>query len=383
LKFFIAIFIAKEHIVLNIYKENENAVEINSTLFTGRFDKKLKTDALRLIAKDLLNGNIVKINKDVVFDENGLKLFAKFLVTSTKELSLVTDNAKLLIELNQSIAKDVEKVLIIDTHNWYHRNFHALPRMYSSKGVATTLLKALFTLIKWINASEYTHVVFATESSQSFRVDYTKTLLGDEKCYKANRSETDPELKAQIKLCESFLSYIGYKPLAVTGYEADDVIASLADQLDLPVCVLSADKDLNQLFVYPNFRIIDVKTKKLLDETHVLEKFGVSAESFIDYQALVGDTSDNIPGVPGIGSVWALKLLERFGSFDGIVENIESIDEKGVKAKVIDGAESGRMSKDLVFLRRDLLSGFDISKYSKNVLTMPIITDIMSTYEIK
>lgn len=349
--------------------------------FTGGFDNKISKDGLRKIFIEMKNGMTYWFDSDVKFGPE-LKSFANAIVNSEQEFSIISENIDLLSAINYELELPVNSVLVIDTHNFYHRNFHALPRMYSADGTPTTLLKSLSGLIKWFNVSKYSHIVFATESKNSLRVEYTKSKLGNEAAYKANRSETDPELKQQIKLCEAFLTDIGYKPLAVDGYEADDVIASIAATIKSPVHVLSADKDLCQLFEYENFRIIDTKTKELLDESYLIEKFLVPATMFVDYQAIVGDTTDNVSGIPGIGKVGAVELLEEFSTLENIFANIENIKKKGMREKVEAGAESGSISKDLVFMRRDLLTDIDMKKYSKNLFIQTAIKKHLSKFQI-
>lgn len=350
-------------------------------MFTGGFDSKISKAALRKIYVEMKSGMPYFIPHDTKFGPE-LSGFADAIVNGAEEFVLITENISLLSEINKYLDMPVNSVLVIDTHNFYHRNFHALPKMYSAEGIPTTLLKSLSGLIKWFHASKYTHIVFATESKNLLRVDYTKAKLGDEAAYKANRSETDPELKQQIKLCEEFLTAVGYKPLSIDGYEADDVIASLAATIQAPVHVLSADKDLCQLFEYENFRIIDTKTKDLLDESYLIEKFGVPATMFVDYQAIVGDTTDNVSGIPGIGKVGAVELLQEFSTLENIFANIENIKKKGMKEKVEAGAGDGLISKDLVFMRRDLLTDINLNDYSKNLFTQTAIKKYLSKYQI-
>lgn len=349
--------------------------------YTGGFDSKISKAGLRKIYVEMKSGVPYFIPADAKFGPE-LEGFAIAVANANEEFIFHTENISLLSEINKQLDIPVDSVLVIDTHNFYHRNFHALPKMYSREGVPTTLLKLLSGLLKWFNSSKYSHIIFATESVNSFRVDYTQAKLGNEDAYKATRSPTDPELKQQIKLCEEFLTAVGYKPLTINGYEADDVIASLAATIEAPVHVLSADKDLCQLFEYENFRIIDTKTKDLLDESYLIEKFGVSATMFVDYQAIVGDTTDNVSGIPGIGKVGAVELLEEFSTLENIFANIENIKKKGMREKVEAGMESGLISKDLVFMRRDLLTDFSLNDYSKNLFTQTAIKKYLSQYQI-
>ncbi len=318
-----------------------------------------------------------------------LKEFAEAVVNKPETFTIYTRNNLLLNALNNVLNKDIEplKVLVVDSYNFYHKNFHALPKMYDSTGRPTTLLKALSNLLKYIISRNYTHVIFATESATSFRINKTKELYGDN-CYKSGRKETDAELKQQIKMCESFLTKLGYTPLSFEGYEADDTIASVVHEFQLrypgtPIHCHTGDKDMLQLFVYPDFRIIEPKSKELLDSSHVMTKFGVPAEKFLDYQAIVGDTVDNVKGIPGVGKEGAKDYLEEFGSLENLILNIDQIKSKAKREKVFNGIESAIVSKDLVTMRRHLLSDTDLSIFGKkNYDIESIIKDLLKEFQI-
>lgn len=355
----------------------------------GIIDRSITVAGLRALYKEARKTEMpIFIDKDLGF-QGKLKECAEAFVSEPDKFTIYTRNNILLNALNNALNKNLkpEKILVVDSYNFYHKNFHALPRMYDSIGRPTTLLKALSNLLKYIISRDYTHVVFATESSTSFRIIKTKELYGDN-CYKAGRKETDPELKQQIKMCESFLTKIGYTPLSFEGYEADDTIASVVHEFQtrypgVPVHCFTGDKDMLQLFTYLDFRIIEPKTKELLDSSHVMTKFGVPAEKFLDYQAIVGDTVDNVKGIPGVGKEGAKEYLEEFGSLENLIINVDQIKSKAKKEKILKGIDSALISKDLVTMRRHLLSDTDLSIFGKkNFNIESIIKDLVKEYQI-
>ncbi len=366
---------------------NDNVITIEGV--EGIIDRSITVNGLRkLYIESKKIGLPIFVDKGIGF-HGKLKEFAEAVVTKPEQFTIYTKNSKLLNALNNALNKDLvpTKILVVDSYNFYHKNFHALPKMYDSVGRPTTLLKALSNLLKYIISRDYSHVIFATESATSFRIAKTKELYGDN-CYKSGRKETDLELKQQIKMCEDFLKQLGIDPLSFEGYEADDTIASVVHEFQtrypgVPVHCFTGDKDMLQLFVYPDFRIIEPKTKELQDSSLVVTKFGVTADKFLDFQAMVGDTIDNVKGIPGVGEKGAIEYLEQFGSLDNLIANTDQIKSKPKREKVINGIESALVSKDLVTMRRHLLSDTDLSIFGKkNYDLESIIKDIVKDYQI-
>ena len=139
------------------------------------------------------------------------------------------------------------------------------------------------------------------------------------------------------------------------GYEADDIIATLVKQAkekDLPVVVVSGDKDLMQL-VGDKVTMWDPQSDKVYDPAGVRNKFGVDPDGIVDFLALMGDTSDNVPGVPGVGQKTAAKLLAEHGSIDGIYEKLDEISGKKLKENLVNSREQALLSRELVTLKLD------------------------------
>ncbi len=176
--------------------------------------------------------------------------------------------------------------------------------------------------------------------------------------YKANRQKTPEDLHAQIPLVEEGLRLLGVPSIALDGYEADDLIAALAERCraeNRPCYIVSADKDLLQLVGGPVRALRPDRDQGFvqLGPSEVEAEWGVSPARILDYLALTGDSSDNIPGVPGVGDKTALKLLSEFGSFDAIWENLERVKPESLKKKLAEGKDSAVLSLKLVTLASD------------------------------
>lgn len=352
---------------------SNNVIEIPSIV--GLMDPSITVAGLRNIyLESKKSGLPMYIPANLSF-QGKLREFVKAILFDKKNttFNLYTKNIELLSIINEELAavSEVKKVLVIDTHNFYHRTYHSLPVMNDSSGRTTTLLKALSSLFKWILAQDYSHVIFASEGSNSKRISYTRAKLGEAGTYKGTRSETAPALKEQIAFCDQILTDIGFAPLRYEGYEADDVMSSVAHEVSVrydnkvEVHGFTGDKDLCQLYTYPSFRIVDVKSKEVMGEEYLINKFGVTPDKFLDYQALVGDNSDNVAGLKGVAGVKAIGLLDKFGTLENIIANISEIDKPAIKKAFEEGGvESVMISKDLVFMRRHLFSEENLSKYA-------------------
>ncbi len=170
--------------------------------------------------------------------------------------------------------------------------------------------------------------------------------------YKANRDAPPEDLVTQIPFVMEFLDKRGIKYIESPGFEADDIIAKISFErkADEKIVIFSADKDLFQL-VNGGVTVWHPKLKKELDREGIVEFFGVSPEQVVDYLAITGDSSDNIPGVKGIGDKGAKKILEKFGSIDDVLKNIDELDEK-YRKKFLDGLEALKLSRELVDLKK-------------------------------
>ncbi len=253
-------------------------------------------------------------------------------------------------------------VTIIDTFGFFFRSFYALPQHLSNKdGFPTGLLTGFVNFISTLQKEHSCdYLVFAIDSKgDTFRNEIDVN-------YKANRSAPPHELTLQLPIAIEWINKMGFKTLGMVGYEADDMIATvtkLSLEKGYNVRVVSHDKDLYQLIDDDKVVLVDAIKRKTINEAECMEKYGVSPKQFIDFQSILGDSADNVPGVKGIGKVGAQKLIETYGSLDKIYENISSITPAGMQKKLEQDRANAYMSKELVTLKNDVFEDFDFEAY--------------------
>lgn len=268
-------------------------------------------------------------------------------------------------------------VTIIDTFGFFFRSFYALPPLTNKHGFPTGLLTGFVNFIASLHkdhSSDY--LIFALDApGPSFRAEI-------DPLYKANRSPAPEELKKQLPVAIDWIEQMGYKSLSQIGFEADDMIASVVAQARSKgylVRIVSHDKDLYQLIDDDKVVLVDAITKKVLNERHCDEKYGVHPSQFIDYQALIGDSADNVPGVKGIGKVTAQKLLSQFGTLDGIYERLEEVTPPRIRGLLENHRDDAFRSRELVKLRGDVLEGLDFDDFRMHFENpfLPIYDDLV------
>lgn len=216
-------------------------------------------------------------------------------------------------------------LILIDGSSYLHRAYHALPSLTTSAGEPTGAIYGVINMIKKLIAEykpQYIAVVFDAKGKNFRHALYPE--------YKATRAPMEDELKVQIKPLHEIIEAMGLKLLMVEGVEADDVIGTLARAASkhaLPVVISTGDKDFAQI-VDDKITLVNTMTNIKLDVDGVEKKFGVKPQQIIDYLTLVGDTSDNVKGVPMIGPKTAVKLLNDYGSLDNIVQHAAEIKGK-------------------------------------------------------
>src|SRR5205807_1490158 len=188
--------------------------------------------------------------------------------------------------------------------------------------------------------------------------------------YKAQRRSRPDLLKQQWPAMEPLVEAFGYRNVRVEGYEADDVIGSLADRAlrchpAVPVMIVTGDRDVFQLIDSDGLVKVMATSRgitdtKIYDRQAVLDRYGIPPELIPDFYGLKGDTSDNIPGVPGIGDKTASDLLQSFGSLEQVLAHIDDVSGAKRKQNLIEHAEDARISKELATVRRDVPIGLDL-----------------------
>jgi len=258
---------------------------------------------------------------------------------------------------------DPETIYVIDISSYVFRAYHALPPLSNSKGEPTHAVAGVCTmLLKLLAEREPQRIIAAMDSKErSFRKDIYEA-------YKANRPPAPPDLHQQMLRVRDIVEAWGMSPVELAGVEADDIIATLVKQArhrGLRVVIVSADKDLLQL-VGSDVVMYDTMRDTVFGAEETRAKLGVEPAQVRDLLALMGDSSDNIPGVRSVGQKTAAKLLAEHGSFDRIYENLESIPSKALRGKLAEHREAALTSRDLVTLRDDLPIDFDLLTRAEN-----------------
>ncbi len=216
-------------------------------------------------------------------------------------------------------------LILVDGSSYLYRAFHALPPLTNASGQPTGAVYGVINMLKKLVEEyqpEHMAVVFDAKG-KTFRNDLYKE-------YKANRPPMPDDLRSQIQPLHDLVDALGYPKLVVEGVEADDVIGTLAQQAEakgMNVLISTGDKDMAQL-VTDKVTLINTMNNSRMNPEGVVDKFGVKAEQIIDYLALIGDTSDNIPGVPKVGPKTAVKWLTQYGSMDEIISHADDIKGK-------------------------------------------------------
>jgi DNA polymerase-1 len=246
---------------------------------------------------------------------------------------------------------DPTTIYVIDISSYVFRAYHALPPLSSSKGEPTHAVAGVSSmLLKLLREREPHTVIVAMDSrGHSFRKDLFEA-------YKANRPPAPEDLQQQMVRVREIVEAWGMNPVEAEGFEADDLIATVvreAREAGMRVVIVSADKDLLQL-VGHDVVMYDTMRDKVFGPEETREKFGVEPAQVRDLLSLMGDSSDNIPGVPSVGQKTAAKLLNEYGSLEGIYENLDSITRKALKQKLGDHKDAAMTSRELVTLRDDI-----------------------------
>ena len=250
----------------------------------------------------------------------------------------------------------MEKAILVDGNNLLFRSYYATAYtgnfMRNSEGFPTNGLFGFVNMInKIISEEKPTYIAVAFDVGKTFRHEkYSE--------YKGGRDETPDDLKKQFPVAKKILEAMGIKYLECPGYEADDIIGTLAKMVDIDddfiATIISSDKDLLQL-ISNDVEVKLLKQKDFIRMNHdtFVETYGIEPIRMVDLKGLMGDSSDNIPGVKGIGEKTALKLLQKYVSVEGVYEHIDEI-SGAVKNKLVDGKDSAFASKEIATIYKDV-----------------------------
>ncbi|MCX7857640.1 MAG: DNA polymerase I [Deltaproteobacteria bacterium] len=246
------------------------------------------------------------------------------------------------------------RVFLVDGNSFLYRAYYATPYLATSKGLPTNATYAMTNMILKLIKEKKPDSLFVIFDSKipSFRHEISKE-------YKAQRKPMPDNLSVQIPYVKSVIDALGIPIIEVEGYEADDVIGTIVEKLrgeDIEIYIVTGDKDLMQ-FITKNVYVYDTMRDVLYGEKEVEEKFGISPSMICDFLALSGDTSDNIPGIPGIGEKTAQMLIREFGNIDNIYARINEIKKESLKEKLKKGMELALLSKTLAKVKSDVPIG--------------------------
>ncbi|WP_150267143.1 DNA polymerase I [Paenibacillus tepidiphilus] len=248
----------------------------------------------------------------------------------------------------------MDKLILIDGNNIIYRAFFAMPPLTNSAGQQTNAVYGFTTmLLRLIEEHKPSHLIVAFDAG---KITFRHEGYED---YKGGRQKTPPELSEQFPLLKDLLRDLGVPQFEINGYEADDIIGSIsriADADGREVMIVSGDKDMLQLASeHTTIALVrkGVTEVELYGPQQIREKYDLTPEQIIDLKGLMGDASDNIPGVPGVGEKTALKLLHQFGSVEGVLAGTGELKGK-MKEKLEEHADSAVMSKKLATIYREV-----------------------------
>ncbi|MDD5359733.1 MAG: DNA polymerase I [Sulfurovaceae bacterium] len=255
----------------------------------------------------------------------------------------------------------MKTVTIIDTFGYFFRSYYALPALRNSDGFPTGLLTGFINLIDSLRREHATdYIVFALDSKgDTFRKDIYDA-------YKANRQAPPEDLTLQLPIAIEWIEKMGFANISIDKYEADDIIATitnLAKKDGIRVRIVSHDKDLYQLIDDGVVVLYDSVKKCEIDEAGCVEKFGINPKDFINFQAILGDSSDNVPGVKGIGQKGASELINKYHTLEAIYEDIQNAGTPRMQNLLIESKESAFMSRELVTMKQDIFDTCDWNNF--------------------
>lgn len=264
---------------------------------------------------------------------------------------------------------------LIDGSSYIYRAFYAVGRLTNSRGMPTQAVYGFNQMILKVireQNPDYICVVFDAPGP-SFRNEIYRQ-------YKATRQKMPEDLAVQIPYIKELVRCHGIPQLEKEGYEADDLIAVLIDRCNeqgIAAVIVSGDKDLMQLIQDPRVRQWDPQRDKLFREQQVVERFGVAPAQMADLLALMGDSSDNIPGVKGVGEKTAAKLLQQWGSLDAVFRHVAEITPPSLRQKLLEHRDEAYLSRRLVAFRKDLKISGELSDF---IRSDALTSDLMQLY---
>ena len=276
------------------------------------------------------------------------------------------------------------KFIIIDGNSLMHRAFYALPNLTNSKGFHTSVIYGFVNMINKILEEykpQYIGIAFDRKAPTFRHLEYAE--------YKAGRLKMAEEMAEQIPVLKEVLAAMNVKQAEIDGFEADDIIGTVAEKCDekgIPTLIVTGDKDAFQLI---SNNVHTLMTKKGISEIEeydiakLKDTYGIAPAQITDLKGLMGDASDNIPGVPGVGEKTALELIHQFGTVENVLQNVSEIKENKVRENVSNNMEQAIFSKRLATIVRDVPIDFNLDDYALKDADKEKLYSLFSELEFK
>ena len=275
-----------------------------------------------------------------------------------------------------------ERIIIIDGNSLVNRAFYALPPLATSDGIQTNAIYGFLTMLLRVMEDynpDYIGVAFDKRAPTFRHKKFTD--------YKAGRKKMAPELAAQIEPLKEILDAFNIYRVELEGFEADDLIGTLAKHFDnkgIETLIVTGDRDALQLvtdFTKILFTKKGISNLEIYDDKKVIEEYEVTPEQFIDLKGLMGDKSDNIPGIPGVGEKTAIKLLKQFGNMENLLQNTEKITGEKLRERIELNRENAVLSKKLATIVTDVPVNIDTDQLRKREINYNKLIELFKRYE--
>ncbi|MEK6680165.1 MAG: DNA polymerase I [Nitrospirota bacterium] len=272
---------------------------------------------------------------------------------------------------------------LIDGNSYIYRAYHAVRSLATSKGLPTNAIYGFTNMLLKIvkeKKPDYLAIAFDVKGPTKRHIEYEQ--------YKAHRPEMPKDLVQQIPYIHKLVEAFNIPAILMEGYEADDIIGTISKKMekDFDVIIVTGDKDMLQL-ISQNIKIYDTLKDKVYEEKDVVERFGVAPDKVVEIMGLMGDASDNIPGVHGIGEKTAIALIAEFGSIENLLANVDKIKKPKLSEALKGSADIARLSRELATIILDCPVEINLNEYKKkepdNALLIGLLKELEFTSLLK
>jgi DNA polymerase I len=276
---------------------------------------------------------------------------------------------------------NAKTLFLIDGSSYCYRAFYALGRFTNARGMPTQAVYGFAQMLLKVlkdKQPDYICVVFDSPGPTFRHERYAD--------YKATRQKMPEDLAVQFPYIKDLVRFMGLVQFAMDGLEADDLIATMVDRYrgrGLEIVVASGDKDLHQLIEDPLVKQWDPQKDRMITAAGVAERFGIRPDQMVDLLALMGDSSDHVPGIPGVGEKTALKLMQQWGTLDDVFQHVEEITPVSLRDKVRQNRALAMLSRELVTLRRDAPLTIDLAELKPGMFETQELAGLYQELDLK